>query len=446
MKKYMFQAIILILSLSLSALGFLPSLAFSQPFPEKPAARLGKKGALSGELAYSPDGLLLAVTGSLGVWLYDAKDLTQVGLLEGHATGVTAIAFSPDGKTLASGYRDGTIRLWEVQEKKQLAVLEGHSDLVDSLAFSPDEEILASGSWDRTIPIQLWDVQTQKQVAMLSMEDEEGHASWVWGLAFSPSGDILASAGYDKTVRLWEVQEKKQLAVLKHIMGVWFLAFSPDGKILATGRSDTLWLWNVMTQKQIVELKDYTNLVSSLAFSPDGKILALGGDRVIRLWDIQKQEQVGILQGHAGRVQAIAFSRNGKWLASGGSDSTILLWEMNFESPFLFNPEGLQPIIFGKLKHTMLLQNFPNPFNPETWIPYELAEESEVTLTIYNVKGKHIRAISLGRKPAGIYKAKEDAIHWDGRNDKGERVSSGMYFYTIQTGEFTDTRRMLLLK
>jgi hypothetical protein len=234
--------------------------------------------------------------------------------------------------------------------------------------------------------------------------------------------------------------------VLKHILGVSFLAFSPDGKILVAGRSDTIWLWDVRAQKQIVELKDYTNLVTSIAFSPDGKILALGGDGVIRLWDIQKQEPVGVLQGHGDWVRGVAFSQNGEWLASGSYDGTILLWEVNLEIPLLVNPEGLQPIIFGKLKHSMLMQNFPNPFNPETWIPYQLAEESEVRLTIYNAKGERIRTISLGKKPAGVYMSKEETIHWDGRNDKGERISSGIYYYTIQAGELTDTRKMLLLK
>ncbi|MBC8230087.1 T9SS type A sorting domain-containing protein, partial [bacterium] len=89
-------------------------------------------------------------------------------------------------------------------------------------------------------------------------------------------------------------------------------------------------------------------------------------------------------------------------------------------------------------------QNYPNPFNPETWIPYQLAEFSDVTINIYNLRGELIRAIKLGRKEAGPYLSKERSAYWDGRNETGERVASGIYFYTMRADEFNATRKMLV--
>ena len=110
--------------------------------------------------------------------------------------------------------------------------------------------------------------------------------------------------------------------------------------------------------------------------------------------------------------------------------------------------EQLKNLVFSQLipKHTTLFQNFPNPFNPETWIPYELANSAEVTICIYNLKGQLIRTINLGQKDAGFYMSKERVAHWDGRDSFGEKVASGVYFYTLQTGEFRATRKMVIMK
>ena len=95
---------------------------------------------------------------------------------------------------------------------------------------------------------------------------------------------------------------------------------------------------------------------------------------------------------------------------------------------------------------TALLSNYPNPFNPETWIPYHLAEPADVTLTIYSVDGKVVRKLDLGHQAAGFYQSKSRAAYWEGRNDVGERVASGLYFYTFTAGEFAATRKMIIMK
>ena len=97
-------------------------------------------------------------------------------------------------------------------------------------------------------------------------------------------------------------------------------------------------------------------------------------------------------------------------------------------------------------RENALLANFPNPFNPETWIPYHLAKPTEVTITIYAVNGQVVRALALGHQPAGIYQTRSRAAYWDGRNAVGEPVASGVYFYTLTAGDFTATRKMLIQK
>ena len=187
--------------------------------PEEPVARLGK-GTVEG-LAYSPDGKLIAVAGGIGVWLCKAKDLTEICLLEGHTGVVTSVSFSPEGKFLASGSYDKTIRLWDVEGRKEVAVLRGHNDIVTSVSFHPDGKFLASGGgipphlagWrqgDNTI--RLWDVEAQKEVAAL-----KGHTDNVNSISFSPDGKLLASgAGWDDmTIRLWDVEHQNELAALK---------------------------------------------------------------------------------------------------------------------------------------------------------------------------------------------------------------------------------------
>ena len=115
--------------------------------------------------------------------------------------------------------------------------------------------------------------------------------------------------------------------------------------------------------------------------------------------------------------------------------------------PFKEGIENLQKLLASLIpEETALLANYPNPFNPETWIPYQLAESAEVTLTIYGMNGEIVRRLAVGHKAAGMYQSRSRAAYWDGRNQLGEPLASGLYFYTLTAGEFTATRRMLILK
>jgi WD40 repeat protein len=218
----------------------------------------------------------------------------HIRTLSGHTDSVCSVAFSPDGKILASGSWDDTIKLWDVATGTLLRTLQGHTDLVWSVAFSPDGKILASGSGWPDNAIKLWDVATGTLLRTLS-----GHTDFVRSVAFSPDGKILASGSCGKRegylcvqgeIKLWDVATGRELRTLAgHTDFVCSVAFSPDGKILASGSRDkTIKLWDVATGRELRTLAGHTSDVLSVAFSPDGKLLASGSwDKTIKLWDVE---------------------------------------------------------------------------------------------------------------------------------------------------------------
>ncbi|MEA5499520.1 serine/threonine-protein kinase [Limnoraphis robusta Tam1] len=249
---------------------------------------------------------------------------TLITTLTGHSNVVWSVAFSPDGRTLASGSCDTTIKLWDVQTQREIATLTGHSDNVSSVAFSPDSRTLASGSYDNTI--KLWDVQTQREIATLA-----GDLSWIGSVAFSPDGRTLASGSSNNMIKLWDVQTQREIATLTgHSKGVESVAFSRDGRTLASGSDDyTIKLWDVQTQREIATLTGHSNYVLSVAFGPDGRTLASGcNDYTIKLWDVQTRREIATLTGDSDSVISVAFSPDGRTLASGCNDYTIKLWDV----------------------------------------------------------------------------------------------------------------------
>lgn len=246
--------------------------------------------------------------------------------LQGHTGYVGSVAFSPDGKMLASGSGDNTIILWDVAARQQRGQLTGHNGYVASVAFSPDGRMLASGSEDKTII--LWDLITFQPMG----EPLSGYADSVVSVAFSPDGKVLASGSLDSSIILWDVATRQPMGwPLRHAASITSIAFSPDGKMLASGSlNNMISLWDVATYQRIGELGEHSGSVLSVAFSPDGKTLASGSwDNTIILWDVATQQRLGQpLIGHKEPVLSVAFSPDGNTLASGSGDNTIILWDV----------------------------------------------------------------------------------------------------------------------
>jgi WD40 repeat protein len=277
-------------------------------------------------VAFSPDGKLLAS----GSWDQTVKLIdVQTGALKltititGQYNTVNSIAFSPDGQTLAIGCYDKTIKLWDVQTHTLKQTLTGHGDQVVSVAFSPEGKMLASGSFDDTI--KLWDVPTGALKQTLT-----GFKGWVFSVAFSPDGKTLASGSHDGTLKLWDVQTGALKQTLTgHDSGVESVAFSPNGKTLASGsRDNTVKLWDAQTGELKLTFGGDRKEIASVGFSPDGKTLASGTwDKTIELWDVPTGALKQTLTGHGDQVVSVAFSPDGKTLASGSYDNTVKLWQ-----------------------------------------------------------------------------------------------------------------------
>jgi WD40 repeat protein/tRNA A-37 threonylcarbamoyl transferase component Bud32 len=278
-------------------------------------------------LAFSPDGQTLASVGQdRNVRLWNPQ-LGQAKLtLPGHLDFVSAVTFSPDGQFLISGSYDRTVKQWDLKTGPKIRTFTGHARAVTTIAVHPEGQILASGSDDCTV--KLWDLHTGQKIRTL-----RGHVGWVNGvkaIAFSPDGKVLASAGHDYLINLWQVDTGELLLTLKGFLEVIYaLAFSPNGKMLAACYADTIKLWDLGTGgvlRSFSQDAGGSDGTRAIAFSPEG-ILANGSGKEVRLWQVESGERLCNLSGHTGNVTAIAFSPDGKMLATGGWDRMIKIWE-----------------------------------------------------------------------------------------------------------------------
>ena len=439
------------------------------------------------DLSFSPDGKTLAIVQDEFIDLRDmetdtilcsmffpkvnlaARTLLSPDLSNGR------FAFSPDGKTLVAGYSghpSGILSFVDV-ERCSLQLTTEFGRLGNASAY------LFSGNRFKDI-------------------------------AFSPADRKRLMVLTEEEFVILSVEEITPRILINHsdISPRGIGAFSPDGKMLATGvpalvsggfEDSSLYVWDVNTGKLIRTYE--SGPVRSLVFSPDSTMLASeGGSGTVLLWeltaptepesesltaDVNGDEQVNIqdlvaVAAALGQTGENAADVNGDGevniqdlvavAAALGQDAAapavirqevpghltlvdVQQWLIQARHARLTDATSQRGILFLQYllavltpKETALLANYPNPFNPETWIPYQLAEPAEATVTIYATDGTTVRTLMLGHQTVGIYQDKSRAAYWDGRNAAGESVASGVYFYTLTAGEFTTTRKMLILK
>jgi WD40 repeat protein/serine/threonine protein kinase len=280
-------------------------------------------------VAVSPDQRRLAVnwgedkpTHRFG--LYDLASGEQRAVCVGHAGYAFALAFSPDGKQLASASEDRTARLWDAATGAPLRVLRGHTSKVLAVAFAPDGKRVVTASADGTV--RQWEVATGRPAAV----PYRGHRHEAQTAVYSPDGRWIASGGHDGTVRLWAADDQGDVAVLHgHTDVVFQLAFSPDSRRLASAAQDgTVRLWGVGSGPSPTVFRGHRGYVYPVAYSPDGRWIASGSwDNTVRLWDARTGEPCANFR-QPGTVRALAFSPDGSWLVSGGDYRVLPIWHV----------------------------------------------------------------------------------------------------------------------
>jgi WD40 repeat protein len=289
-------------------------------------------------LVFAPDnGTLTSVAGLTGspqgeeeVLVWDTATGRPDPIRTESFGGRRVLSVALDTRTLATVgmEHDRTVRLWDLVSGRERARLGDSLSQVGALAFSRDGRQLATA--DNGNNVKVWDATTGRVKTHC-----QRHSGVMGSLAFAPGGALLAGGAVDRTVRLWDVATGAEQGVLVgHTRAVMGLAFSPDAHLLASGDfAGVVKLWDVAARTEWATLTaseetDYLEEVAAVAFSPDGRVLAVALGRAVQLWDVTTAKRLALLEGHKGKVTSLAFSPGGTRLASGSYDRTVRLWDV----------------------------------------------------------------------------------------------------------------------
>jgi WD40 repeat protein len=307
-------------------------------------------------LAFSPDGKRLASTsldGTVRLWSLELgrEIVTVLSPIAGYGN---RVVYSPDGKEFATNGGDGSATIWNAETGEPRLTLTGHDVEVMNMAFSPEcvsppeasagrcGKYFATGSLDATA--KLWDTATGKELLTLS-----GHEIGVRDIVFSPDGNLIATGGFDGTARIWDATTGAELLKITGHEGIVpGVAFNPDGTQLATASTDgTAKIWEVKTGELLFTLTGHTSGVVDIAYSPDGqRIATASSDATAKIWDATTGAELLTLTGHGAELRPIDFSPDGKFLATGSGDNTAKIWDVATGQEILTLP-GSEGAVYG---------------------------------------------------------------------------------------------------
>ncbi len=335
----------------------------------------GYAGAVTG-VAFSPDGAKVvsgSFSGQMNVWEVESGR-SRLSVVRAHEMGSYAVAYSPDGKIVATSNAGGEsmVQLWDAESGRLVRTLRGAEQYIPNITFSPDGSQLV-GSAGGGSAIHLWEVASGRLLKSLM-----GHTLQPYGVAYSPDGKWLASTAADRTVRLWDALSGEPEQVIPDDGGGRCVAFHPTLPLLASG-GDALRLWTVPGGDPVAVLKGHEAEVRSLAFLPDGRLISASYDHTLRLWDISASlntsvtsgETLRIFQGHTGMIMSVAVSSDGRRAVSGSYDETVRIWDlqsgeclqiMRGERPYegmnIAGTKGLNPAQIASLKELGAVERF----------------------------------------------------------------------------------------
>ena len=403
--------------------------------------------------ALSADGQTLVSVSECFIKIWDIPSQHKRLLISAEGGLFRRFAISPDGQKLAVG-RDAWIEVRNLQTGKvetKFPYSYGHSDI----AFSSSGRWIAAASGGKDILI--FDLEDPEKIQRVTPDVELSSTS-IRRIAFSENDEHLAASHYkdnnNHRMLLWKregdtfvFQYAWQVSVYHSSSNARLTFASPveGSAVLAVPGHHDIQIWKLMADRpQLVTTLDASPPVH---FSTDGRYLFANRGYHLQIWDWQAEMPLE----HPSIPAYFDISQDRCVLMSYTETGQIQIWDGTKLLPSKALPtaielRGKQIVILGEVKRNQLLQNFPNPFNPETWIPFQLANESRVTIHIHSPPGQLVRQLSPGTVPPGDYSSQSQAVYWDGCNQAGEPVSSGVYFYTINAGDFSATRKMLIRK
>jgi WD40 repeat protein len=275
------------------------------------------------DAAFSPDGSSFVI-GGWGLEFWELTSGQQKKTFQGLSWNIQALDYAPDGQTLVTAGKDGTLTLWDLSTGKEILTFARESGSVHKIRYSPDGQYVLSAK--NSGELTLHSTSTGRQVRMFKSESLE-----ISALAASPDIRLALAGAKDGSLTLWDLNRGTRVKTFKgHRQSVTSLAYSGDGKLVLSGSAaGTVRLWDMVTGKGRRTLQGHRAAVTSVAFSPDSRLALTGSkDQTCRLWDLDSGNEIKTFQGHTHWVNAVAFSPNGRYILSGGSDSTVKLWEL----------------------------------------------------------------------------------------------------------------------